>query len=148
MSPPRRHFEKMGCNTHMLIPLTPELEALISALSSSLQVGKNRALRVIEQEKRSTFWDIGSTIIQHIIEHKKRSGYGSYLFTTLAQYLHMNKADLYRGVQFFERYPDGIETSPVLAWTTLKSLITIPNLKTRSLYIDKVVSEKLSSKDL
>ena len=101
----------------------------------------------IEQEKVKTYWETGRLISQHVLAHKGRADYGKEIVLRLAEDLEIHESVLRRTVQFAEAFPIPA-TWRKLTWSHFRSLMTIPDPKTRLALINKADRLEWTTRDL
>jgi hypothetical protein len=124
------------------------LASLVATIRLEFEKGKARAFQAMEQEKKLTYWNVGKHIKEHLLAHSDRAEYGQNLLTQLANELNIGKTTLYRSLKFYESYPQIVHAREQLTWTHYKSLLAIPDKKTRKDYEQKALKENLSSREL
>jgi endonuclease YncB( thermonuclease family) len=129
-------------------PTSISIAALVETIHLELEKGKERAIHAMEQEKKTTYWNVGKHIKEHLLEHSDRAEYGKALLTQLAHDLNIGKSTLYLSLKFYESYPQIFHTCGKLAWAHYKELLSVPDAETRNNYEQKVLKENLSVRDL
>lgn len=128
--------------------LTPEVLSLVDTIRTEIEVGKDRAYQAMEQEKRLTYWNVGKHIKQHLLQNEGREDYASYIIPQLSKELDISRSVLYDSVQFYEQYPNIVPARGQLTWSHIRVLLHIPDKQARQAFEQKVIAEKLSSKEL
>jgi endonuclease YncB( thermonuclease family) len=131
-----------------LTEVTPEIQILIDVINLELEQGAERERRAAKKERIRTYWNIGEHIKEHLLHNLDRAEYGAELFDLLAEKLAMSKTVLYLTVQFYEEYPKILPAPGELNWTHITSLLAIPEKETRKAYEEKILRQKLSTRDL
>ncbi|MBN2610026.1 MAG: thermonuclease family protein [Bacteroidales bacterium] len=124
------------------------IQPLVDKILSEIEQGRIRAMGAVESEKTITYWKIGRHIHDHLLNHLKRADYGSYLFTELAKRIGIGTRTLYWAVQLYETFPEIVNSSSQLTWTHFRILLRIKDENLRNAYIEKVIEEKLTVKEL
>lgn len=63
-------------NTPSLLPVTREIQALADKIRLEIENGKKNAFMAVEQEKKVTYWKIGSYIKEHMLKFEDRAVLG------------------------------------------------------------------------
>ena len=82
------------------------------------------------------------------MENTKRANYGDALMLLLVDRLSVDRATIYRCVQYYDEYPEKVATWRQLTWSHIKVLLGIPEFEAREEYVEKIVHDKLSVKAL
>jgi len=126
---------------------TSSYAALVKTLKQEIQDTGERLKQTIETEKVGIYWRMGKHIQAHLLEHKQRAEYGKELFPRLASEINISEALLYRMVQFYNAFPI-LATGRELKWSHYRALLPIKDREKRQDYIDKIIDESLSVKEL
>ena len=136
-------------NNEIITPQQPPaVQQLVETIRDEIETGKERAYLAMEQEKRTTYWNVGKHIKEHLLENADRADYGNYLVTELSREVNLPKATLYDSVLFFEQYPEIVSTSRQLTWSHIRELVRLPETKARQEFEQKAITEKLSVREL
>ena len=88
----------------------------------------------IEEAKVLTYWITGQLIKEHILLNKDKADYGRKVLERLSQDVGLHVSVLRRTIQFYEAFPIRAgrrEFKPRLSWSHYRTLITVPEEKTR-----------------
>ncbi len=130
------------------IELTPEVQTLADTIRDEIEEGKERAINAMEQEKRLTYWNVGKHIKQHLLQNQGREDYGKYVISQLAKELSLSSNLLYDSVRFYDAYPKIVHAHAQLSWSHIRMLVHVADKQARQAFEQKVIEEKLSSKEL
>ncbi len=133
--------------------LTPAVQTLVETIRNEIEAGKERAYLAMEQEKRLTYWNVGKHIKEHLLQNplsknQGREEYGTYVITQLAQELDLARNLLYDSVRFYEQYPEIVHAHAQFTWSHIRVLVHVPDKQARQAFEQKIIDEKLSSKEL
>ena len=128
--------------------LTPAVQQLVDTIRDEIETGKERAYLAMEQEKRTTYWNVGKHIKEHLLQNADRADYGDNLVSELSQELNLSFNLLYDSVRFYEQYPEILHTYAKLTWSHIRILVHIPETDTRQGFEQKVIDENLSVREL
>jgi hypothetical protein len=131
-----------------LTVLNTEINSLITTIKDEIVKGKRRVEQTIENEKTTTYWNIGKHIHHHLLNHNDRAEYGDALFTLLSSELNIGASILYRTVLFYETYPNILAPVPNLTWSHYRILITVKDKEKRKEFERLVIEENLSKREL
>ncbi len=134
--------------TILEVTTTPEIQLLVDTIRTEIDQGKQRAIQAMEQEKRLTYWNVGKHIKQHLLQNEEREDYATYIIPQLSKELDISRSVLYDSVQFFEQYPNIVPARGQLTWSHIRVLLHVPEKQARQAFEQKVIEQKLSSKDL
>ncbi len=129
-------------------PPTPAVQQLVDTIRDEIEAGKERAYLAMEQEKRTTYWNVGRHIKQHLLQNADRADYGDNLISQLADEVNLSQAILYDTVLFFEQYPEILYARRELTWTHIRTLVRIQEPEERQELEQKIADENLSSREL
>jgi endonuclease YncB( thermonuclease family) len=130
------------------LELTKDLSELISTIRSELETGKTNAKKAMEEEIKTTYWNVGKLIKTHISKNTTFTNYGNKVFTTLVGELNIDQATLYSCVKFYEQYPKNLCARINLTWTHIRALLSIQDTETRKTVEKKIIKENLSTREL
>ena len=128
--------------------LDPTVQSLVDTIRDEIESGKERAYLAMEQEKRTTYWNVGKHIKEHLLQNADRADYGEYLVTELSREVNLSRAILYDCVLFFEQYPEIVYARRQLTWTHIRTLIRIQEPEERQELEKKIADENLTVREL
>ena len=96
--------------------------------------------RLIERQKIETYWETGRLINRHILRHKERADYGSYVIRKLSEDLHISQRVLYNTLQFARTFPI-VNGRSQLTWTHYRALSRVEDPQERARLIEKAERE-------
>ncbi|HUU00934.1 MAG TPA: DUF1016 N-terminal domain-containing protein [Myxococcota bacterium] len=131
------------------IKLTKSYVKLCTDLGSLLEKGRLRAIEAIIDVRNQTYWEIGKRLSRAREIDDKRTA--SKLINNLAADLKIDAANLYRALQFYHTYPDGLPDSPparLLSWAGHQMLLPIKNKEKRDFYLRRSVESGWSVRAL
>ncbi len=127
--------------------LTPAVQQLVDTIRDEIESGKERAYLAMEQEKRTTYWNVGKHIKEHLLQNADRADYGDNLVSQLSKELNISRSILFDSILFFEQYSKIVPTSGQLTWSHIRELVHVPETKTRQEFEQKIIAEKLSVRE-
>ncbi len=133
---------KITTETKSYVALRKDLDALLSE-------GRQRALQVIAELRNQTYWRMGQRL-SGAREIGKVEGAGA-LMGRLAKDLGIAPSILYRALQFFHTYPEGLPVEPEirgLSWAVHAELLPVRDADERAFYLQNAISQNWSSKVL
>ena len=74
---------------------TTAITILIEAIRNEIEHGKQNIENTIENQKTTTYWNIGKHISQHLLDYSDRAEYGDNLFELIAAELNIGASTLY-----------------------------------------------------
>jgi len=125
-----------------------EIDVLITKVQTTLENGKRRAIAAIENEKKNTYWKVGKHIKTHLLKHEDKTDYGDYVFKNLSKALDIDRATLYKCVQFYKQYPNIVDAPRQLSWSHFTQLLSIPQKNERKKIELTVIENNLSTRQL
>ena len=131
-----------------MITVNTETSLLITTIKDEIAKGKERVEKTIENEKTTTYWNIGRHIHIHLLKHEDRAYFGDSLFKIIAKELGIGERSLYASVQFYEAYPQILHAHAKLTWSHYKILITIRDVQKRIEFEKRVIDDNLSIREL
>ncbi len=122
------------------IALRKDLDALLSA-------GRKRALQVIAELRNQTYWRMGQRLSG--AREISSPGQARALMGKLAKDLGIASSILYRALQFFQAYPDGLPDRTEfrsLSWAVHAELLPVRDADQRAFYLQNAIRQNWSSK--
>lgn len=128
--------------------------SLIQQIQRIISTAKERAIRSVDTERVSMYWEIGRVIFEEEQEGKERAGYGEFLIKSLALMLEPQYGTgfSYRQLNFFRQF---YRTFPIVnalrsqfSWTHYRTLIRIENQDKREFYIAEATKNNWSARQL
>ncbi len=136
-------------NNELITPSpTPAVQQLVDTIRDEIEAGKERAYLAMEQEKRTTYWNVGKHIKQHLLQNADRADYGDNLISHLSKQINISRSILFDSILFFEQYPKIVPTSGQLTWSHIRELVHVPETEARKQFEQKTIAEKLSIREL
>lgn len=124
-------------------PQSPKVDTydeLVHEVRAVVRESKERVEEAVEREKVREAWEIGKLIDEHVLHHKERADYATYVITRLAQDMEMDRSELYRMLQFFRSYPH-VVPGRQLSWAHYKALVTIDDEEERQALAEQAEKE-------
>jgi len=124
------------------VKLTRSYVKLCSDLEGLLAKGRQRALEAVAEVRNHVYWEMGKRLSRERDIDDKRSS--SELINNLAADLDISATNLYRSLQFYHSYPDGLPESPpakLLGWSAHQLLLPIKDEDERNFYLKRAVAE-------
>lgn len=114
---------------------TKAYHKLLTDLATLLQQGQQKALNNLNEIRVATYWQIGKRLAKEkeVVDPEHESGF----ISRLANDLNMESSLLYRILQFYRTWPNGIpktEDANVLSWAHFTELLAIKDPKERNYY--------------
>jgi len=131
------------------IKLSRSYVKLCSDLGRLLEQGRQRAMRAVAEVRNQVYWEMGQRLSRARELEDRRTA--RELMDNLAADLEISAANLYRALQFYRTYPDGLPESPparLLGWTAHQMLLPIRNPRERDFYLKRAVAEGWSVRTL
>jgi len=128
-------------------PSLKNYEDLKKYVAALFLAGKKRAQEAIEREKIRTYWQIGKSIHQHVLESGRRADYGKQVIRRLSSDLKTNETLLYYALQFSRTY-DELPDSEKLSWSHYRALLPLKTPAERTVWEAKAEEWGWSSRDL
>ena len=135
-------------STPQLTELTPAVQQLVDTIRDEIETGKERAFLAMEQEKRTTYWNVGKHIKEHLLQNADRADYGDNLISHLSKEINISRSILFDSILFFEQYPEIVPPEGQLSWTHVRVLVHVPETEARQEFEQKAIEEKLSVREL
>lgn len=129
-------------------------KAFISEIKELLVAARQKAAAVINSAMVLTYWEIGRRITEEEQQGKQRADYGAFLLKELSTHLvaefgrGFEERDLRRIRQFYLTFPIRDSLRPELSWTHYRTLLRVGNADAREYYINEVVKESWSVRQL
>lgn len=124
------------------VKLTRSYVKLCSDLAGLLAKGRQRAIEAVAEVRNHVYWEMGKRLSRERNIDDKRSS--SELINNLAADLDISATNLYRSLQFYHSYPDGLPESPpakLLGWSAHQLLLPIKDKQERNFYLRRAVAE-------
>lgn len=113
-------------------------DQLVHAIREARAASAQRIEQAVEQEKVREAWETGKLIDEHVLQHKERADYGTYVIERLAGDLEMDRTELYRMLEFARAYPI-VVPGQQLSWSHYKALLPITDSKKREEIAEEAV---------
>lgn len=131
--------------------ITSTYQSLLTDLRQLIDQGRQNAMDAINKIRLETYWHMGERL-SSVKEDLKDSTTGS-LITKLSEDLHLDKALIYRLIQFYETWPQGVpaaneETARILSWSHHIALLAVDNKRARDFYFEKASTENWDRTEL
>ena len=126
-------------------------QSLLTDLRALIEKGQQNAMDAINKIRIDTYWQMGKRLVA-VKEDLQETTSGS-LITKLSEDLKLDKALIYRLIQFYEAWPTGVpaadsEAARTLSWSHHIALLAVPDKKERSFYFDKASEENWDRTEL
>lgn len=122
-------------------PAVQSYDELVHAIREARTASKRRVERAVEQEKVREAWEIGKLIDEHVLHHKERADYGSYVIKRLARDLGSSQTELSYMLQFARAYPIHPPLGDQLSWSHYRALLALNDPKEREALADEAVRQ-------
>ncbi len=129
-------------------------QELIQQIQSIIADSREKAIRSVDTERVSMYWQIGRVIFEEEQQGEDRAAYGTFLIRGLADELQplfgtgFSRRQLERYRQFYRVFPIASALRTQLSWTHYKSLISIENNDKREFYIAEAAKNNWSARQL
>lgn len=129
-------------------------KSFIQAVKQIIAHAQNNAVRAVNQERVTMYWQIGRHIVEEEQQGKERALYGTYIIKSLAEEL---RKDFSSGFsvrqletcrQFYNTFSNPHALRAQLNWTQYKLLIRIDDKDKRTYYIEETCNNNWSSRQL
>ncbi|MGI4806121.1 MAG: PDDEXK nuclease domain-containing protein [Janthinobacterium lividum] len=128
--------------------------SVITDIKTIISTTKDKAIKIVDQERTLMYWNIGERIFQEEQQGKDRADYGSYLIQYVAQQLEpeygsgfsKRQIELFR--QFYRTFPIANTLYSQLNWSQYKLLIRIDSIDKRSFYIAETIKNNWTVRQL
>ena len=125
----------------------PDIKAIIAA-------SKDKAIKVVDNERTLMYWYIGQRIFEEEQEGKDRADYGEYLTKYISQQLEpefgsgfsKRQIELFR--QFYRSFPIANALRSQLSWTHYKLIIRLDSQDKIDFYIAETVKNNWNTRQL
>jgi endonuclease YncB( thermonuclease family) len=126
-------------------------DSLLTDLQALIEAGRQNAMDAINKIRLDTYWQMGKRLVS-VKEELQESTAGS-LITKLSEDLALDKALIYRLIQFYETWPNGVpaaegETSRTLSWSHHIALLAVEGKRERDFYFEKASAENWDRTEL
>jgi len=127
---------------------------LVSKISETYVVGKQKAISAVSRQIIETYWRVGEQIVEFEQVGKQRAEYGSKLMERLSKDLSLlhgkgfSLSNVKRMRQLYLTYPNSAELPHQLSWTHLVELLKINDPLERSFYEKQSILENWSTTEL
>ncbi|MFH1360667.1 MAG: DUF1016 N-terminal domain-containing protein [Candidatus Omnitrophota bacterium] len=101
----------------------------------------------IKRQTAESYWKVGKFIHEHLLENKKRAGYGESLYERLSKDVGKDASTLSKTVRFYRTYPI-LDRGPKLSWTHYRKLITVKDQKERKKLEAQIVQKNWDGQKL
>lgn len=124
--------------------------SLIAEIKTILAAFRKKAIKSVDNERVSMYWQIGKKIFEEEQQGKEREGYGEYLIKQLSEELQpefgtgMSIRNLKLCRQFYLAFPIRQTLSAQLGWSRYTLLIRIDNQDKRDFYIAEATKNNWS----
>lgn len=95
----------------------------------------------IRRIRLESYWEAGDAIHRHILENRGRAEYGKEVLLKLAKDLRVDRAVLYRLVQFAREWPKKAIVAPgrQLSWGHYRALLPVKDRRERTAWVRKTL---------
>ncbi|MBB4845371.1 putative nuclease of restriction endonuclease-like (RecB) superfamily [Paucibacter oligotrophus] len=130
------------------------LQPLLAELGALIRLGRQQALRVVDQVQVQTCWELGRHIVEFEQGGEARAAYGQRLLPLLADGL---MAEFGKGFDatnlrhmrgFFLAFPIRDALRRELSWTHYRSLLKLESTSARDWYMNEAASQNWSTRAL
>jgi endonuclease YncB( thermonuclease family) len=122
---------------------------LLDDLASILEQGRLAALEAVAGIRNQTYWSMGERLARAKQAGQKESA--TDLIRELAADLGLTPSVLYRSLQFYHAYPEGLPDTPEvkrLNWAVHTELLPVKDPAERGFYMKKALEENWSARTL
>ncbi|MBN2440979.1 MAG: thermonuclease family protein [Spirochaetales bacterium] len=130
------------------LTVTNEILTLIQAIKEEIGKGKQRIEHTIDNEKTTTYWNIGKQLHEHLLDYNERIEYEESLYKLIAKELTIGISTVYRAVQFYETYPEIFAPGRKLTWSHYRILITVKDEDKRKEFEQLVITNDIGKREL
>jgi predicted nuclease of restriction endonuclease-like (RecB) superfamily len=128
--------------------------SVITDIKIIISTAKDKAIKIVDQERTLMYWHIGERIFQEEQQGKDRADYGSFLTQYIAEQLEpefgsgfsKRQVELFR--QFYRTFPIANTLYSQLSWSQYKILIRIDSIDKRDFYIAETVKNNWTVRQL
>ncbi|MBW1809670.1 MAG: thermonuclease family protein [Deltaproteobacteria bacterium] len=122
---------------------------LVEDLADIIESGRSKVLEALVDIRNQTYWSLGERMakFQDIGDKKAASD----LVNSLAADLEISSSTLYRALQFFNTYPEGLPDKPdlkKLSWAIHSELLPIKDVNERGFYLQRAAQENWSTRTM
>ncbi|HNE51263.1 MAG TPA: PDDEXK nuclease domain-containing protein [Chitinophagales bacterium] len=129
-------------------------QSIIHEIKSIISSSREKAIRVVDNERTLMYWTIGKRIFEEEQQEKDRAEYGTYLIRLLAEQLEpeygsgfsVRQLELIR--QFYRIFPIANTLYSQLSWSHYKVILRIDNQDKREFYIAETVKNNWSVRQM
>ncbi len=129
-------------------------QSLISDILAIIEHARNKAIRQVDFERTSMYWNVGQRIFEEEQKGKDRADYGSYLTRYIAEQLEpqygtgfsKRQVELFR--QFYRTFPNANTLYSQLSWSQYKLLIRLDSQDKRDFYSAEAVKNNWTVRQL
>jgi predicted nuclease of restriction endonuclease-like (RecB) superfamily len=129
-------------------------QSIVPDIKIIIANAKDKAIRAVDSERTTMYWNIGRRIFEEEQQGKERAGYGEYLIKYLSQQLQPEYGSGY-SIRQLERYRQLYRIFPIastlrtqLSWTQYKLLLSVDNQDKREFYIAETVKNNWTVRQL
>ena len=117
---------------------------LVKKIRNELKHHLEQAKHFVVLARLRAYWNIGKHIADSFLDEDFRAAYGTSLYGRLGEHLDFKERVLHHMVQFYRRYPDFPEQTP-LTWTHYRYLINVPDDARRLKIEQEIIRQGISS---
>ena len=129
-------------------------QSLIPDIKAIIATAKDKAVKVVDNERTIMYWSIGKRIFEEEQQGKDRADYGTYLIKFLSEQLQpeygsgfsYRQLNWYR--QFYRVFPIVSTLWTQLSWSQYKLLLAVENQDKREFYIAETVKNNWTVRQL
>jgi len=129
-------------------------QSIIKDIKAIIHNAKDKAIRLVDQERTLMYWHIGKRIFEEEQEGKDRAGYGDYLTKFVAEQLEpeygsgfsKRQIELFR--QFYRTFPIANTLYSQLSWSQYKLLLRLDTQDKREFYIAEAMKNAWTVRQL
>jgi len=128
---------------------TRAYQQLCSDLLQLIQKGREAALQALAEVRNQIYWAMGERLSR--VDDMGEQGAAGELIKNLVKDLEIERSNLYRALQFYHAYPDGLPDSPklrALPWAVHSGLLPIKDLDKRAFYLQQAIDGTWSARVL
>lgn len=129
--------------------VTKSYKKLLSDISQLIDEGRNKALEALASIRNQTYWNIGHRLSR--AEETRTAQSTKTLLAHLARDLGLDSSVLYRALQFYRIFPDGLSDRPEvveLSWSAHSELLPIKDEDERAFYMKRAYEKGWSVRAL
>lgn len=129
-------------------------KSILSDIISIINTARDKAIRVVDNERVMMYWLIGKRIFEEEQQGKDRADYGKYLIKSISEQLQpefgsgfsIRQLERYR--QFYRTFPITSALRTQLSWSHYKLLLGVDNQDKREFYVAESIKNNWSSRQL